>query len=85
MQMKSLDDIALDAWVRCTGERPSGGPEVIRAAIDQALEIAVPMVIERCALIVCPVPHVEEERRCQDIAVAIRATQAVLLEELKNE
>ena len=28
---------------------------------------------ERCALIVCPEPHIEEERRCQDIAAAIRA------------
>jgi hypothetical protein len=27
---------------------------------------------EACALIVCPVPHVEEERECSDIAEAIR-------------
>ena len=27
---------------------------------------------EACALIVCPVPHVEEERECSDIAAAIR-------------
>lgn len=30
------------------------------------------IAIEVAALIVQPVPHVDEERRCEDIAVAIR-------------
>ena len=43
-----------------------------------AIAIAEAVAAEReaCALIVCPVPQVEEERSCEAIAAAIRARHA---------
>lgn len=51
-----------DGLVKCDGERCHA----------EEIERSYNLALERAALLVCPSPHVEEERDCADVAKQIR-------------